>query len=70
MSAPANAGTVALIAQGIMERQMRIGQIDEGDFSPLKRYGSTGSIIDNTIRNACMEAWRIVAMAEETRPKM
>lgn len=68
MTAPANAGTVALIAHGIMQRRLETGQIDAGDFSPLKRYASNGSRLDHTIREACLEAWKIVTIAEELRP--
>lgn len=68
MSAPANAGTVALIAHGIMERKVQTGELEAGDFSPLKCYGTNRTYLERTIHAACLEAWKIVSIAEETRP--
>lgn len=68
MSAPANAGTVALIAHGIMERKVQAGELEAADFSPLKCYGTDRTYLERTIHAACLEAWKIVSMAEETRP--
>ena len=68
MSAPANAGTVALIAHGIMERKVQFGALEIGDFSPLKCYGTNKTYLERTIHEACLEAWKIVSIAEETRP--
>lgn len=65
----ANAGTVALIAAGIIERRVRFRELDQQDFSALTVYGTDGlSYMKRTMLAVCAEAWMLVEAAEETRP--
>jgi hypothetical protein len=65
-----NAGTVALIAQGILERKVQFGHLEAQDFSSLKPYGTgCATFREKAHEDACIEAWALVKKAEETRPQ-
>ena len=64
-----NAGTVALIAEGIMRRKWDDGHIDSQDFTSMKPYGSAYKTMrERKHHEACIEAWDLVIMAESLRP--
>jgi hypothetical protein len=69
MMGPVSGASVALIAQGILERKVKFGDLDASDFTNYQVPGMEETYREITIRRACEEAWAIVGMAEKTRPK-